>query len=165
MANTKTGRVVSKSGDQTIAVLVVTYKNHPVYKKRYIYSKKYLVHDPQNKAKKEDTVVIKQSRPISRRKRWILENIVNQSAAPVNVKAEIKEVASQAVEAETTKKPLKTKTTAKITKKPLKTKTTAKTKTPLKSAKKTASKVIPKASSKTAPKKTVSNNKKKETEK
>ena len=152
MANTKTGRVVSKSGDQTIAVLVVTYKNHPVYKKRYIYSKKYLVHDPQNKAKKEDTVVIKQSRPISRRKRWILENIVNQSAAPVNVKAEIKEVASQAVEAKTTKKPLKTKTTTK-------------TKTSVKSAKKTASKVIPKASSKTMPKKTVSNNKKKETEK
>ncbi len=145
MANTKTGRVVSKSGDQTIAVLVVTYKNHPIYKKRYIYSKKYLVHDPQNKAKKEDTVIIKQSRPISRRKRWILENIVNQSVAPVHTEEEIREVASRAVEAETTKKPLGAKT-------------------PVKSAKKTVSKAVSKASSKTTPKKAVSK-KKKETEK
>ena len=75
MANVKTGKVIKRSGKDTATVLVVTYKNHPVYKKRFIYSKKYLVHDPGNAAALDDTVVIRQSRPISRRKRWVLEKV------------------------------------------------------------------------------------------
>ena len=75
MANTKTGQVINDQVDQTITVLVTTYKMHTLYKKRYIFSKKYLVHDPDNEAKKDDEVVIRQSRPISKRKRWQLVSV------------------------------------------------------------------------------------------
>ena len=81
MANLITGQVVKNSQSKTIAVKVVTYKNHPLYRKRFIYTKKYLVHDPQNQAQLQDTVLIRQSRPISRRKRWILEKIVHSPLA------------------------------------------------------------------------------------
>ena len=47
------GRVVSDKTDKTITVLVETYKNHPLYKKRVKYSKKYAAHDEKNEAKIE----------------------------------------------------------------------------------------------------------------
>ena len=77
MANTKKGSVVKISLDKTITVSVITYKNHPLYKKRYIYSKKYLVHDPKSLAKIKDQVIIKKCKPISKRKHWILESVVS----------------------------------------------------------------------------------------
>ena len=77
MAKMKKGQVIKAASSKTVVVLVTTYKNHPLYKKRYISSKKYLVHDPQNKAKTNDRVIIKQSRPISKRKHWVLEQIVD----------------------------------------------------------------------------------------
>lgn len=55
---TKVGKVVSTSMDKTIVVLTETYKKHPLYKKRVKYSKKYKVHDEENKAKVGDTVRI-----------------------------------------------------------------------------------------------------------
>lgn len=81
MANTKTGKVIRHAGKDTATVLVVTYKNHPVYKKRFIYSKKYLVHDPGNSAAIDDVVVIKQSRPLSRRKCWVLQSVAAKASA------------------------------------------------------------------------------------
>ena len=79
MSNFKTGKVVQTINDKTITVLVVSYKNHPLYRKRYIVSKKYLVHDPENQAQLKDTVKIKQSRPISKHKSWILDQIISQA--------------------------------------------------------------------------------------
>ena len=81
MANTKKGQVVKTGLDKTITVAVITYKTHPLYKKRYIHSKKYLVDDPQNQAKLKDRVIIRQCRPISRRKRWALDQIVTDKPA------------------------------------------------------------------------------------
>ena len=52
------GRVVSDKADKTITVLVETYKNHPLYKKRVKYSKKYAAHDEKNEAKIGDIVRI-----------------------------------------------------------------------------------------------------------
>lgn len=146
MANTKTGRVVSNASDRTITVLVIAYKNHPIYKKRYIYSKKYLVHDPQNEAKAEDMVIIKQSRPISRHKRWILEKVVSRKSGAVDIEMEIERVDKKVSEVKSIKKP---------TLKPTPKKPTPKKPTPKKPLKK--------ASSKAVPKQTVA--KKKETEK
>ena len=94
MANTKKGVVVSAKTDKTIKVLVTTYKNHPIYRKRFIQTKKYLVHDPNNSAKDRDQVIIRQCRPISRRKRWILDQIVDLNTTkktPKTVKAKTKE--------------------------------------------------------------------------
>jgi len=49
LKETKVGKVVSASMDKTIVVQIETYKNHPLYKKRVKYSKKYKAHDEENK--------------------------------------------------------------------------------------------------------------------
>ena len=65
-----TGKVVKKSGDKTISVLVTRQTTHPVYKKIIRVSKKYLVHDSDNKIIVGDSVRIQESRPISKNKSW-----------------------------------------------------------------------------------------------
>lgn len=87
MANTKKGQVVKTGLDKTITVAVITYKTHPLYKKRYIHSKKYLVNDPTNQAKLKDRVIIRQCRPISRRKRWALDQIIKNQPVKDTKKA------------------------------------------------------------------------------
>ena len=74
------GRVVSDMMDKTITVVVDTYKNHPVYKKRIKYSKKYYAHDENNEAKTGDTVQIMETRPLSAKKRFRLVKIVEKAA-------------------------------------------------------------------------------------
>ncbi len=69
---TKKGIVTSSKMDKTIVVTVHTYKTHPKYKKRYRVSKKFYAHDPNNKYKVGDEVIIKESRPLSRLKKWIV---------------------------------------------------------------------------------------------
>lgn len=73
------GKVVSDKTDKTITVLVETYKNHPLYKKRVKYSKKYAAHDEKNEAKIGDTVRIVETRPLSRTKRFRLVEIVEKA--------------------------------------------------------------------------------------
>ena len=73
------GKVVSAKNDKTITVLVETYKNHPLYKKRVKYSKKYTAHDEKNVAKEGDTVRISASRPLSKTKRYTLVEVVEKA--------------------------------------------------------------------------------------
>ena len=73
------GKVVSNVNDKTITVLVETYKNHPLYKKRVKYSKKYAAHDEKNEAKIGDIVRIVETRPLSRTKRFRLVEIVEKA--------------------------------------------------------------------------------------
>ncbi|MYB39835.1 30S ribosomal protein S17 [Candidatus Saccharibacteria bacterium] len=116
MANVLNGKVVKNSGEKTVSVLVVTYKNHPVYKKRYIYSKKYLVHDANGDAGVGDAVVIRQAKPISRRKRWVLERVTAKAGARVEPIAEAETATSKQEPAEkkpTVKRPAGKKTPAK----------------------------------------------------
>ena len=80
MAKTLTGVVSSDKGDKTIVVTVTTHKNHPIYKKRYISSKKFMAHDEKNEAKLGDTVVIAETRPLSARKRLILQSVTQKAA-------------------------------------------------------------------------------------
>ena len=70
------GKVVSAKNDKTITVLVETYKKHPLYGKRVKYSKKYTAHDELNKAKEGDTVRIRSTRPLSKTKRFELEEVL-----------------------------------------------------------------------------------------
>ena len=65
-----TGKVVKKSGDKTISVLVTRQTTHPVYKKIIRVSKKYLAHDSDNKIIVGDSVRIQETRPISKNKSW-----------------------------------------------------------------------------------------------
>ncbi len=73
------GRVVSDKNDKTITVLVETYRNHPLYKKRVKYSKKYRAHDEKNIAKVGDTVKIAQTRPLSKTKRYELVSVIEEA--------------------------------------------------------------------------------------
>ena len=65
-----TGKVIKKSGDKTISVLVTRQTTHPVYKKIIRVSKKYLAHDGDNKIIVGDSVRIQETRPVSKNKSW-----------------------------------------------------------------------------------------------
>ncbi len=64
------GKVVKKSGDKTISVLVTRQTTHPIYKKLIRVSKKYLAHDSENKIIVGDTVRIQETKPVSKNKSW-----------------------------------------------------------------------------------------------
>ncbi len=64
------GVVVSDKNDKTIIVEIKTTKLHPKYFKRYIVSRKYKVHDPENRYKVGEAVTFVECRPISKDKRW-----------------------------------------------------------------------------------------------
>lgn len=74
-----TGKVASSKADKTISVLVVSQVAHPIYKKYYKKSKKFMAHDELNEAHEGDTVRIIESRPLSARKRWTLVEIVERA--------------------------------------------------------------------------------------
>jgi small subunit ribosomal protein S17 len=78
MAKTLTGVVSSDKGDKTIVVTVQTRKTHPIYKKQYTFSKKFMAHDEKNEAKPGDKVIIAETRPLSARKRFVLEKILER---------------------------------------------------------------------------------------
>ncbi|MBU1078587.1 MAG: 30S ribosomal protein S17, partial [Spirochaetes bacterium] len=65
-----TGMVFSKNGEKTIKVEIEKWTIHPLYKKRIKKSRKMLVHDRNNQANIGDKVLIVESRPISKLKRW-----------------------------------------------------------------------------------------------
>jgi small subunit ribosomal protein S17 len=66
------GIVVSDKGDKTIIVRVERRVMHPVYKKFVTRSKKYAAHDEANVFHTGDSVQIEESRPISKRKSWVV---------------------------------------------------------------------------------------------
>lgn len=72
----KTGIVVSDKMDKTIVVLVEDRYRHPRYSKTLVKTKRYMAHDEINEAKLGDKVILHQSRPLSRRKRWVLKQII-----------------------------------------------------------------------------------------
>jgi len=72
------GTVVSDKMDKTIVVAVHSYKTHAKYQKRYRVTRKFFAHDPLNKAKIDDIVIIEEHRPLSHKKRWILKEIVKK---------------------------------------------------------------------------------------
>lgn len=80
MAKTLTGVVASNKGDKTIVVNVVTHKTHPIYKKKYLVTKRFMAHDAANEAEVGDKVIITETRPISARKRFALTKITEKAA-------------------------------------------------------------------------------------
>ncbi|AOG60814.1 30S ribosomal protein S17 [Spiroplasma helicoides] len=79
LRKTYIGKVVSDKMDKTITVLVETYKNHPTYKKRVKYSKKYKAHDENSQAEMGDKVEIMETRPLSKTKNFRLVRIVEKA--------------------------------------------------------------------------------------
>lgn len=80
MAKTLIGTVVSNKVDKTIVVSVLTRKTHPLYHKQYSFSKKFMAHDEKNEAQLGDRVAIVESRPLSARKHFALDRIVEKAA-------------------------------------------------------------------------------------
>jgi small subunit ribosomal protein S17 len=74
------GVVVSDKADKTVIVSVERRVMHPVYKKFIKRSKKYAAHDEGNACKIGDLVRIEESRPLSRRKRWVVVSDLGAAA-------------------------------------------------------------------------------------
>jgi len=81
MARLLTGRVVSDKNDKTIVIQVASRKTHPIYKKQYTINRKFMAHDEQNQAKIGDLVIIRECRPRSAKKRFMLDKIVEAAQA------------------------------------------------------------------------------------
>ena len=64
------GKVIKKSGDKTVSVLVTRQTTHPIYKKIIRVSKKYLAHDTDNKIVVGENVKIQETKPLSKNKSW-----------------------------------------------------------------------------------------------
>jgi small subunit ribosomal protein S17 len=76
---TMVGRVVSDSMDKTVVVLVESLRRHRLYGKVIKTRKKYFAHDEGSNSHVGDLVRIEESRPFSKRKRWLVTEIVERS--------------------------------------------------------------------------------------
>jgi len=97
MAKQITGIVTSAKTDKTIVVTVHTRKTHPLYKKQYTVTSKFMAHDAKNEAQEGDKVSIEETRPISARKRFALVKIIEKPL--------LREDSLQATKADDTKRP------------------------------------------------------------
>jgi small subunit ribosomal protein S17 len=75
----RVGVVISNKADKTITVSVARLIQHPLYKKVLRRSKKYHAHDEQNDCNPGDLVRIRESRPLSKTKRWRLVEVVKRA--------------------------------------------------------------------------------------
>jgi small subunit ribosomal protein S17 len=79
MRKTQYGKVVSDKMDKTIVVAIETRKKHPIYHKTVKVTKKYKAHDENNEARLGDTVLIMETRPLSKEKNWRLVKVVEKA--------------------------------------------------------------------------------------
>jgi len=96
MPKTIIGTVSSNSADKTIVVKVERRKTHPLYRKQYTETTKFMAHDEQNKALVGDKVEIIECRPISAKKHFKLTKIIETPA--------LREEALQSIKVEEIKK-------------------------------------------------------------
>ncbi|MDE1155013.1 MAG: 30S ribosomal protein S17 [Acidobacteriaceae bacterium] len=89
----KVGLVISTKMEKTIVVEIEMRKAHPKYKRVMKSNKKFYAHDEQNSARVGDMVRIRETRPLSKLKRWNLEEIIRRSA--LSALAEEKPVAAE----------------------------------------------------------------------
>lgn len=72
----RVGIVTSTAMDKTIVVAVESVRQHPLYKKAIKKTKKFKAHDEENKCQVGDLVLIQETRPLSKTKRWRMVKIV-----------------------------------------------------------------------------------------
>ena len=77
---TVTGKVVSDKMDKTITVLIERRVKHPVYGKYITRSSKLHAHDETNQCSIGDTVIVRESSPLSKSKTWTLDQVVEKAA-------------------------------------------------------------------------------------
>jgi small subunit ribosomal protein S17 len=76
---TRTGRVVSDSMEKSIVVAVHRLVRHPLYRKTLRRTSKFMAHDEENQCQVGDKVLIEETRPISKRKRWRLKEVLEKA--------------------------------------------------------------------------------------
>ncbi|HET9016214.1 MAG TPA: 30S ribosomal protein S17 [Thermomicrobiaceae bacterium] len=76
---TKVGRVVSDKMDKTVVVSVDYVRRHPIYRKTIRRTSKFKAHDEQNACKTGDLVLIEETRPLSKTKRWVVRQILERA--------------------------------------------------------------------------------------
>lgn len=76
---TQEGRVVSDKMDKTVVVAVTRQIQHPAYGKYVRRTKKYMAHDQDNQCAIGDVVRIVETRPLSRHKRWQVQEIISKA--------------------------------------------------------------------------------------
>ncbi len=74
------GLVVSDKMDKTVVVAIESRIPHPKYGKIVVKTKKYKAHDEDNQCKTGDRVRIRETRPLSRTKRWTIAEIIESNA-------------------------------------------------------------------------------------
>jgi len=77
---TKVGRVVSDKMDKTVVVSVDYVRRHPIYHKTIRRTSRFKAHDEQNLCSVGDLVMIEETRPLSKTKRWIVRRILERAA-------------------------------------------------------------------------------------
>jgi small subunit ribosomal protein S17 len=77
--NTKIGNVVSTKMAKTIVVETTRQKSHKLYRRVISRSKKFYAHDENNTARVGDVVLIEETRPMSRLKRWRLKQVIQRA--------------------------------------------------------------------------------------
>jgi small subunit ribosomal protein S17 len=122
MAKTLVGIVSSDKSDKTIVVTTRERKTHPLYKKQYTVSKRFMAHDEKNEAQTGDRVMIEETRPISARKRFRLSKVIERPLirAEQSVQAITKEEVEEKPAKEAKPAVVKTKTEPKEAKAPAK---------------------------------------------
>ncbi len=75
----KVGRVASDKMDKTVVVTVDYVRRHPLYHKRITRTSRFMAHDETNACKPGDLVRIEETRPLSKRKRWIVREIMERA--------------------------------------------------------------------------------------
>jgi len=74
----KVGIIISNKMQKTVVVKVESRYRHPIYSKIMIKTKKYLAHDEHNDCKIGDKVLLREFRPLSKRKRWYIVRIISR---------------------------------------------------------------------------------------
>ncbi|MEW6104894.1 MAG: 30S ribosomal protein S17 [Bacillota bacterium] len=79
MRKVRVGTVVSDRMDKTVVVAVERTIRHPLYKRTIKRTTKFMAHDEENQAKVGDKVRLMETRPLSKRKRWRVVEIVERA--------------------------------------------------------------------------------------
>ena len=79
LQKTRTGVAISNKMDKTVVVETHRITKHPIYKKYIKKRVKFKAHDDQNSCQIGDTVMVKETRPLSREKRWRVVEIVKKA--------------------------------------------------------------------------------------
>jgi small subunit ribosomal protein S17 len=69
---TKVAKITGTKMEQTATAVVLEWKRHRIIGKRFRKARKYLVHNPNNQFKTGESVIIAETRPLSRHKHWII---------------------------------------------------------------------------------------------